>query len=589
MRLAPHTVFTWMLALFALCAVGTVWLTTRTPWLGLGLQADVGGLRVVSVAPSGPAAGVLKVGDRVVGLGSGTERIPLTARLLLRDPNALARYSELRELTDELSAVHRVLMQDSVALALADGRTVEIRPHRSAPWLSLPWTFWHQLAWTAVSFLIAASVWAFRLNSPTVRYFALSGAALMLVSLSGAVYSSRSLGMDGAFLEKLLILNHFFVFLFLASLVNLCWVYPKPLNGYGFAAPGLFIFAGLWWMADALQLWPSLDWAYRGAQFLAFLGGALLLAVQWLKRGQRLEDRRAMRWFTATALGGFGAFLILYPGALLATGQPWLEAHLAAVFLQLIYLGVAIGIYRYGLFQIDRWVLNGWLLFGLSAGLLLLDMLVASLFDARTSQLTAMSLVILAWLYFPLRQWLWARLSHRLERRDYRRMFSGLMKELLTAEARRPADEIWFGILERVFAPLNLRPSQTGPEQPCLREGGAEMHVPGAAGSPAAVLSYADRGSRLFSVRDERLAGQLLQLVNRAADFKNAAAQGALRERRRLAADLHDQVVPPLLSFIYRAGDTETAEAGRAAIRELRGIIQFLNRPEPPHTGTSAR
>ncbi len=56
-----------------------------------------------------------------------------------------------------------------------------------------------------------------------------------------------------------------------------------------------------------------------------------------------------------------------------------------------------------------------------------------------------------------------------------------------------------------------------------------------------------------------------------------ARALGASAERNRVAQDLHDDVIPPLLSFIYRADDLALADQGRALLQCLRDVLRLLD------------
>lgn len=584
MRLAPHTVFMWALMVFAAIFAGSVLLLARTPWLGATFAPHPQGALVTGVAGNGPAAGRLQPGDVVVALADGAgHSIPLDGNTLLRDPDQLRSYPELGALLQRLSQIH-ALLQGPVTIALADGRITEIQPRRRTPVAGVSSITWYQLFWAAVSFFIVASVWSFRPGSPITRHFAISGTSLMLATLCAALYSGRGLGMEGGLIEKLLILDHLSVDVFLAAFLSLCWVYPRELPGYRSGTSILYACAAAWWIGDLLQLWPNLDFGYRGAQLAAYAAAVALLLWQWRELEAGSGEWGSALWFAATVLGGTGLYLALAPVPTLLLGRPLVERFAAGTALELIYLGIAVGIYRHGLFQIDRWVWSAWVFFGITSLTLLLDVATIYLLGVQSTRVFVLSVALLAWLYFPVRQWLWSLLSGRLERRDYRVVMPAVLKEILADGGAQLDAEAWGRLLQRLFAPLSLRPTAAAVPRPELRNGGVEMLVPGVAGATAMVMDYPDRGGRLFSAADERLLSGLIQLVTQVLQLKEATSSGALAERRRVASDLHDHVMPPLLSFVYRADDTCSAEAGRAAIRELRDIIQGLH-AAPPAAG----
>ncbi len=71
------------------------------------------------------------------------------------------------------------------------------------------------------------------------------------------------------------------------------------------------------------------------------------------------------------------------------------------------------------------------------------------------------------------------------------------------------------------------------------------------------------------------------QRGRRSATTAPAAQLGAQDERRRIAQDLHDDVIPPLLSFIYRTDSPALADAARLILKRLRDILRQLDREGP--------
>lgn len=589
MRLAPHQMFMAALTLFALLVSCCVLLSTRAPWMGLSFEPDGDSFRVSAVAPESPADGQVTIGDRFIAIQSVSGiSTPVAARYLLRNPDQISTYGEYRELLSGLSAIRDTLRTESVSLIRADGSQVQMHPGERTPLQSVSALFWLQVFCSAISYLVAASIWSFRPKSPTIRYLALSGAALMLTTLTAAVFSSRALGMDGELVEKLIVLNHFSSSLFIASFVGLCWIYPTHLPGRSFMPATFMLIAFFWWIGDLLQAWPSQDLGFRGFQIFGWVTVAILLAWQRLRLARQPHERLQLRWFASAVIGGSTLYLVLYPLPYLLTGEPWVEREIAAACLHMIYLLLAVGIYRHQLFHIDPWVWTVWALFGISTLLVLLDITIIYSLGLSSPRVVAASLAVLAWLYFPLRQWLWAKWSGGLQRRDYRAALPELSNELLALAGTHPPPEAWAELLKRVFAPLHWQSVTDSVAKVELRDGGTSLVVPAVAGAPAMCLSDADRGTRLFSAEDQRLTTGLVLIAGQIAQMKRAALTGADDERRRIATGLHDEVIPSLLSFIYHADDTQSAESGRSLIRELRRILQALETPRANAIPTSA-
>lgn len=70
--------------------------------------------------------------------------------------------------------------------------------------------------------------------------------------------------------------------------------------------------------------------------------------------------------------------------------------------------------------------------------------------------------------------------------------------------------------------------------------------------------------------------------MDQAQDRRNAYEQGVREERKRIAADMHDDVGARLLMLIHRAPTPDIAELSRAAMRDLRTAIATLDARAAP-------
>lgn len=141
-----------------------------------------------------------------------------------------------------------------------------------------------------------------------------------------------------------------------ASLVSLFWVYPRPLARFPV---------------------PALKWCVLAI----FLGSVLLMG------------------------------LVIIPPAF---GQPPLVPLLVGFAAYLIlYLGIAAGLVRCRLFDIERWWFKTWLWFAGGLMVLVLDAALIMGAGLTSTYALTLSLAIAGWVYFPLRQWLWDRFGQR--------------------------------------------------------------------------------------------------------------------------------------------------------------------------------
>src|SRR5690606_26865198 len=129
-------------------------------------------------------------------------------------------------------------------------------------------------------------------------------------------------------------------------------------------------------------------------------------AIQFRVTRGHPRDRAALTWLGLAVVVGAGAFVgtvitphLLGIGALVSQGQAFL-------FFLLIYVGVALGVARYRLFQLDEWAFR--ILFYVIGVLLLLvidAILIVTIIDERAPAF-ALSLLIVALVWLPLRDML---------------------------------------------------------------------------------------------------------------------------------------------------------------------------------------
>ena len=301
-----------------------------------------------------------------------------------------------------------------------------------------------------------------------------------------------------------------------------------------------------------------------------------LALIQWhLSRNQPVQ-RAILKWFLLAWLSGSTLYVGLHTIPLMLHYEALLEQSLGWGILLTIYLGIALGITRYRLFDLDRWVVTGW--FWLLGGLavIAIDALLVSQLDLSDHLALATSLAIAGWLYFPLRQFIWFRLSSNPRSAiDYRDLLPDLLTTLLNTREEDLSGE-WSKLLQRLFAPLNIEATTESAADVFIHPEGVSLTIPGFRYIKGVQLSYADRGSRLFNKEDQRLAALLHQLFSRVQLFREAFDSGVHEERRRVARDLHDDVGAKLLTLVYTASTEEQAELTRETLQELRAVIRDL-------------
>jgi signal transduction histidine kinase len=559
-----------LLVLWLLClsfGIGAAWHAARLPSLGLVLEAVDDEVRVARVIAEQGVA--IPTGARIHSL-NGMELLPGD---LDNDPDVKLDFAEMTAHFARLDRLTAIMHGGDVALAWSEGggavRTATIRPQPRAMG-HVPLEYW--FAWLVGSLCLMIGAWVYVLKPQDLaaRLFALSGLFLMVSAFPATISYARELAHSGKLLQITQAINHFGAYMYVASIVGLFLCYPrvlaKPRLLWGLALLYLLLF-----VADTAQFMVrALD------HLLAIAAGLVLCvmagALQWWVTRRDPVERAALRWFLLAMLLGLSLIavtLILPP---LFGSLPLLKTAYVFGFFLIMYVGIALGLRRYRLFDMDEWSYRVLLWVAGATSVIFLDGLL--IFIGVTEGVSlGLSLLLCGWLYFPFRQWLWQRIV-------IKRMpgFESLLPELSTiAFTPTPAAqrERWEALLRQLYDPLEMNQAET--QGGGIREEGLAMQVPGCGALPALQLRYAGHGARLFSSRDAAFAASLAQLLEQIMSGRTSYEQGVAQERLRLGRDLHDNIGARLLKLIHHLRGTPDAEVARDAMKDLRTAIAAMD------------
>jgi len=583
---SPRHIITAGVLFSVACILISTALAINTSWLGLSLAPHEDGLLVTQVRSDGPAHGHLNVGDVLTAIDSSTGTIfHLHALDIMEDPYDLQLYSEFDNFFSRQSAIYQQLRQPSTTFLLADGKQVTLHSADKRPLSSLPFLFWFQLGCGFVSVLIGVGVYAFRQDEIAPCCFALSSIGLMGIITAAAMYSTRELAIDGELFYRLTLLNQYGTVLFVGLGTAVLWYSPRRISPLPMAGI-LFAIYCLFALLHTLEVWETLNVGIRAPIFLFVLLIIGFSIAAWRTTGGRPASRAALKWLLYTWFTGIVLFLglRLVPVALgFGSLIPQAAAWLVLVF---IYIGVALGITRYRLFNLDRWVLRAW--FWMFSGLAVVgvDIGLVSLLDINTPLATAIALAIIGWIYFPLRQILWARFVPGLQRIDFENLFPEILEMTLAPGKDSELFNKWQNMLQRVYKPVEIKTLANDETQQVdkvqIIRNGIGLRLPPLPGGNALELSGAEHADRLFNPNDVRFASAVWGLLDHAVQFRHALEQGANEERQRIARDLHDDVAARLLTLVHRANDAGYEKLTRQALGALRDTIYTLGTQTPP-------
>jgi signal transduction histidine kinase len=555
----------------AACCMGLASFALSLPSLGLQLApAQAADQPPEILQASDPR---LLSGERrlsAIGNTSG-ERIELRSDDLAPEPDTtFPLYPDFNAFLARQTAIDELLRHGPVTLYGPQGVLGEI--HLESRELGdLPWQFWLQMFVAAAGLIVGTGVWAFRRKEAVTRYFALTGLGLFLSAGTAAIYSTRELAIDGSMFRLLHNLNSTGSLLFCGAFVSVLWHHPVRLARFN---PGPWLVAGFLGIAALNQrqwLFPGFDEALRLPVLAGFVATLLLGVRQWqLTRGNPVL-RASLKWFLFAWLVGSGLFLLLvFVPALAGTDTGSAQAPSFALFL-LIYLGIALGIARYRLFDLGRWWFGIWTTLVAAFMLVCVDLALISALQMEHTLALMLSLLLVGTLYLPLRGWLWKRLVGPNPVDD----LPTLVQNIALANGRDPL-QVWVETLQRMFNPLQVERLEPAPAAVELAQDGLKMRLPPLGVLPAMRLCYAGRGSRLFSPQDLRTVQMLQLLCSRLFAYGDATRHGMEQERQRIARDMHDSLGGRLLTLLHQAPEPLQPQI-RELLDDMRLTVHCLN------------
>lgn len=574
MRLSPQSFMAAAALLVALCGGVAVHLSLRAPVLGLRLAEEpAGGLRVLEVAPDSPNQGRVAAGEVLRAAVGPRGPIALDADLLVEEADQLGTWERYNGLMARQTALAGLLEKGALEVELADGgrRTLTSRPRRFS---DVPGMLWFQVAVGAMGFLLAAGVLAFRSTDWAARHFALSGLGFLLFSSGASVYSTRELILDGGLFYFLSGVNQYGALLFTGALAALLGCYPRRLGRLPVLSLVLYAIAGVGCLSFSFQWAPDLSGL--PAFVLGLFSTTFVLAfVQWWGTRGRPAERAALKWFLLSIYLGtclFAGFVLL-PSAL-GVPLPASQGLMFSVFL-FMFAGIALGITRYRLFELDRWWFQAWSWFLGGLAVIAFDFALAAWLRLSGAGALGLSLALVGWVYFPLRQTVWSWWQRRANN-DRQDRFGQWMLALFSTTREDTLRAQWHTVLRGEFAPLELLETEGSVPGVRISQDGLTLTLPALRPGHIVTLRHPGRGSRLFRREDVAGAEVLVGMGRRALEAQREREQGVLAERGRIMRDLHDDLGAKLLSLVYLTSGGEGEQLARAAVRDMRDVLDAL-------------
>jgi signal transduction histidine kinase len=538
---------------------------------------DAGVLRIVGPTPA-PALQSL--------IGVDGQAHPIDALLVQRSARWLAHDDDRASQARQHDLLAAALANGSVRFVDAEGQThrVEAMPRGAA---GMGWLYWLLSTFALLLYQVTMVVLLAR-PEPRNALFATMAFAQVGNLLFLAALSTPALGWPAGFMRWELGLRTGFDLITAAALVHVTNLHPRRLDGGGLRS-------AMAWLAAAIALTTVsagvLPYGWWWTQGLAIAGALMAIAqLAWMQRRDPHPLALQLLRFCTVAV----ATLVLLTATVAALG-PGLQARGQAAAIGsavwVVFLAAMLLLLPF-LSRTQQLMREFSLVAGVSTVATALDLLFVAVFSLGNFASLTLALFISLAVYAGARQWLLAQVMSR-QRLTTERMFEHLYRVAreVQIEPRSVGDQLG-RLLRELFEPLSVQYAARRTRRSRVVGEGANLVVPvprledwsGVAAEPhgALVLGFAERGRRLFTEDDARLADRIVDLIARAVAFDQAVERGRSEERVRIAQDLHDDIGARLLTLMYQAPTPEMEDYLRHTLKDLKTLTRGLAAPSHP-------
>jgi signal transduction histidine kinase len=213
-----------------------------------------------------------------------------------------------------------------------------------------------------------------------------------------------------------------------------------------------------------------------------------------------------------------------------------------------------------------------------------LDLIFVAVFSLGQFTSMTLSLFLSFGVYLSVRRWVMTHLLSR-DSLSTERLFERLYRIARELE-RQPEriNELMGRLMRELFDPLESAVVKGEVLASSVRGNGGlllvnlpHLHAEPGAGAQVLVLRHANKGRRLFTSEDARLATRIMEQLQRVLSFDRAVEQGRSEERLRIAQDLHDDIGARLLTLMYQAPNPDIEDYIRHTLQDLKTLTRGLS------------
>ncbi|WP_245766249.1 sensor histidine kinase [Sulfitobacter brevis] len=514
---------------------------------------------------------------------SSASRLSFEPTDLIEEPDALKSAAALRRFfrrQDEMAAMLRAGPVEIVTVSSGAIESFTVEARATRPLADLPVKLWLQLGVALTGLLVGAWLVCLRVQDRAAWMFMLAGVGLAMASGSAAVYSARELALSLPVFATASRINSIGSLTFGIGVVTLFLMYPRRIVPRGLLLLPTVLIGGV---IAFIQLadWPRYVGLMQDAIVAVMLVLLAAIMAQVVVNRRDPRARAMLGWFGLSIAIGAGAFVMTSVVPTLLNLPPFLEQSTAFLFFLLIYVGIAMGVLRYRLFDLGTYAF-GLLFYGVGAALLLLlDAAFIFGFSLDRAPALGLALGIVGMAYLPVREVIarWLRRNRRLPAEVlYQRI-----TEIAHAEAGPRQQALLQSFWADLFNPLHITPTTVVHDLTTkLENDGAILKLAPVAGLPGLELEWAHQGGRLFSSADLSRAKSLNTMIESSLRLHHEYVEAVAAERQRINRDMHDNIGVLLLGALHASKPDRKDHLIRQTMSDLREIISNPNQTSLP-------
>lgn len=529
------------------------------------------------------------IGAELAGVvGPAGDVLPIGVMALTPSARWISDDSMRRGLVAVRLATAKAIEFGHVTLLFADGSRAEVKTQPRG-YAALGSMFWLMSAFAMVLFLVG---WIVPLVQPQFRngLYAVMAHAQAAQLLLSAVSSVPALALPFTLVAIEPWLRTGLDAVTGAAIVHAATMHPTRMPARQWFAAGIWV-ATLAYLALAAT--GALAYAWWWSQALLLLDGLACIALlNWSYRIEPHPFAMVMQRFCLVTVSTF-ALLTLAVASMPAmppevqpvasVGPVIWGVFFASVILLVPFIARSQNVMR-----------EFAMLAGISTVATSVDLLFVAVFSFSQFASLTLSLFMALGAYAAIRHWLVTQMMGARSLTT-ERMFEHLYRIAREVEAKpERAGERMSELLRHVFEPLETLRSQGRAQQSRIAGNGAVLLVPipnlieGPALDGVIVLRFAERGKRLFTPEDARLADRILEQLMRAIAHDRAVERGRSEERTRIAQDLHDDIGARLLTMMYKSQSKEMEDYVRHTLQDLKTLTRGLAAKSHPLTLAAA-